>query len=132
MANREIVNPETVFQADGFTHGVISNGGRILFISGQVAWDKDFQLVGEGDLAAQSRKVYENIQHVLNEARASWENVVKMNIYTTRPHENLIIAGVKQEFLQGVPSPAETLIGVHGLASPDLLIEIEAYAVLPD
>lgn len=132
MTNREIVNPETVFQADGFTHGVISTGGSLLFVSGQVAWDKNFQLVGGEDLAAQSRQVFENIQYVLSAAGASWEHVVKMTIYTTRPEENQTIAEVKQEFLQGVASPAETMIGVHGLASPDLLVEIEAYAVLPD
>lgn len=129
-SSREIIQPDKLFHAEGFTHAVVSAGEKTVYISGQVAWDEKFQVVGEGDLAEQTRKVYENIQHVLDKIGATWENVVKTTIYTTLPYENETIAKVKHEFLKGVSSPAETLIGVHGLAAPELLVEIEALAVI--
>jgi len=55
---------------------------------------------------------------------------VKTTIYTTKPYEGEAIARTKHEFLNGVASPAETLIGVDSLASPDCMIEIEAIAVM--
>lgn len=128
--SKEILNPKKLFSAEGFTHATISEGTKTIYISGQIAWDQNFQVVGKGDLAKQTRKVYENIQHVLDEVGASWENVVKTTIYTTRPNENETIAKVKTEFLKGIASPAETLIGVDSLAAPELLIEIEAIAVI--
>lgn len=129
-SNREIVNPKAVFSADGFTHAVVSTGEKTVYISGQLAWDTHFQVVGGDDIAAQTRKVYENLQHILEDIGATWGNVVKTTIYTTRPEENETIAKVKHEFLKGVASPAETLIGVEALASPECLIEIEAIAVI--
>lgn len=127
---REIIQPEKLFHAEGFTHAVVSTGEKTVYISGQLPWDENFQIVGEGSLAEQSRKVYENIQHVLDEIGATWENVVKTTIYTTKPYENEIIANVKHEFLKGAASPAETMIGVNSLAAPGLLVEIEAIVVI--
>lgn len=86
--------------------------------------------MGEGDLVKQTRKVYENIQHILGDIGATWDNVVKTTIYTTKPNEGETIAKTKHEFLNGVASPAETLIGVDSLASPECLIEIEAIVVV--
>lgn len=128
--NREIVNPDKVFNAEGFTHAVIAKGSKTVYLSGQLAWDTNFQVVGEGDLAKQTTKVFENIQHILDDIGATWDHVVKTTIYTTQPHESETIAKIKHSFLNGVASPAETLIGVEGLASPECLIEIEAIAVI--
>jgi len=83
-----------------------------------------------GDLAKQAAKVYENIQHILDELGATWDHVVRTTIYTTQPHESETIAKVKHSFLDGVPSHAETMIGVESLAAPELLIEVEAIVVL--
>lgn len=129
-SKREIIQPDKLFHVEGFTHAVVSTGEKTVYISGQLPWDENFQIIGEGSLAEQSRKVYENIQHVLDEIGATWENVVKTTIYTTKPHKNEIIANVKHEFLKGVASPAETMIGVHSLAAPGLLVEIEAIVVI--
>lgn len=128
--NRKIVNPDKVFSADGFTHAVVSEGDKTIYISGQLAWDTNFQVVGEGNLAKQTTQVFENIQHILDDIGATWDHVVKTTIYTTEPHESEMIAKIKHSFLDGVASPAETLIGVAGLASPECLIEIEAIAVI--
>lgn len=129
-SKREIVNPNKLFSAEGFTHGVIAEGSKTVYLSGQLPWDENFQVVGEGDLVKQTRKVFENIQHLLDDIGATWDNVVKTTIYTTKPDEGETIARTKHEFLNGVASPAETLIGVNRLASPECFIEIEAIAVL--
>lgn len=128
--NREIVNPDKVFSAEGFTHAVIAAGNKTVYLSGQLPWDENFQVVGKGNLVEQTRKVYENIQHILEDIGATWDNVVKTTIYTTKPNEGETIAKTKHAFLNGVASPAETLIGVERLASPECWIEIEAIAVL--
>lgn len=128
--NREIINPDKVFQAEGFTHAVIPKGDKTVYLSGQLAWDENFQVIGDGDLAKQTAKVYENIQHILTDIGATWDHVVKTTIYTTKPHESETIARIKHEFLDGIPSHAETLVGVAGLAAPELLIEVEAIVVM--
>lgn len=128
--NREIVNPDKLFQAEGFTHAVIPKGNKTVYLSGQLAWDENFQVIGKGDLAKQTEKVYENIQHILDDIGATWDDVVKTTIYTTQPHEGETIAKIKHSFLDGVASHAETLIGVEGLAAPELLIEVEAIVVM--
>lgn len=128
--NRKIVNPSKLYNADGFTHAVIPKGTQTVYLSGQLPWDDKFQVIGEGDLAKQTAKVYENIGHVLEELGATWDNVVKTTIFTTRPHEHETIAKIKQDYLLDTPSPAETLVGVDSLALPGLFIEIEAIVVI--
>lgn len=127
---RDIINPEELFKADGFTHAVATTGTKTIYLSGQLPWDKNFQVVGEGDLEKQTRKVFENLEFVLKEAGATWENVVKLVTYTTNPEDNEKIGAIKMEFLKGVPSPADTIIGVTALADPRCFVEIEAVAVL--
>lgn len=128
--NREIINPDTVFNVEGFTHAVVAKGDKTVYLSGQLAWDKDFQIIGAGDLVKQTKQVLQNIEHILDELGATWDHVVKTTIYTTEPEKNELIAQVKHEFLKGIPSPAETLIGVDALAMPEFLIEIEAIVVM--
>lgn len=128
--NREFVNPEKLFNVEGFTQAVIPKGNKTVYLSGQLAWDKDFQLIGKGDLVKQATQVFQNIEYLLDEIGATWDHVVKLNIYTTKPYENEKIAKVKHQFLKGIPSPAETMIGVAGLAAPDLLVEIDATVVM--
>ncbi|WP_338472487.1 RidA family protein [Niallia sp. XMNu-256] len=129
---REIINPSKIHDPIGFSHVVIPKGKKIAFLSGQLAWDKDFQVVGVNDLAKQTNMVYQNIQHTLNEIGATWDHVVKTTIFTTRPHDYGIIGAVTAEFFGDVPPPAQTLIGVTGLASPEFLIEIEATVVMDE
>lgn len=128
--HREIINPEKIHDPVGFTHVVIPKGEKIVFLSGQLAWDNNFKVVGENDLAKQTRMVYQNIQYALEEIGAAWDNVAKTTIFTTRPHDYETIGSVTSEFFGDVPPPAQTLIGVAGLVLPEFLIEIEATVVL--
>lgn len=129
--NREIINPKGLFQAEGFTHAVATTGTKTIYIAGQLPWDENFQVIGEGDLEAQTRKSFENIGIVLDEIGASWDHVVKLVTYTTKPEENELIGGIKVEVLNGVASPADTMIGVTALADPRCFVEIEAIVVMP-
>ena len=129
-ANREIINPKTLFQAEGFNHAASTTGTKTIYVSGQLPWDKDFQVVGEGDLKKQTEKSLENIGHVLDEVGASWKNVMKFVTYTTKPEESEMISKIKVEYLKGIETPPDTLIGVTELADPRCFIEIEAIVVI--
>ncbi len=107
--------------------------GDIVFTGGQVAYP-----FGEGDIEVQTRSTFENVGRVLEEAGASWKDVVKLNTYYVfdGPDEELIpfwerLTRVRMEFLAN-PGPAGTAIRVVGLAYPNQLIEVEAIAVLDD
>ena len=105
--------------------------GKVIFISGQVARKEKGETVGIGSLEDQSRQVYRNISIVLESLGASINSIIKQNIYTTKLDQVATIRKVRDEFFgdRGNAMPARTLVGVTGLVSPDLLIEIEAVAV---
>jgi len=103
--------------------------GDLLFIAGQVAVDREGKLVGKGDAAAQTRQAMENIRNLLEAAGATFENVVKLNIYVTSMEERQAMARARLPFLKE-PYPTSTLVEVKQLASPDFLVEIEAVAAL--
>ena len=130
MSKREIINPEELFKAEGFTHAASTTGTKTIYISGQLPWDKDFNVIGEGNLEKQTRQSFKNIEHILDEVGATWENVVKLVTYTTKPEENETIGKVKIETLEGIQSPPDTLIGVEALADPRCFVEIEAIVVI--
>jgi enamine deaminase RidA (YjgF/YER057c/UK114 family) len=106
-------------------------GGRIVFCSGAVAFGPDGQVVGEGDIVAQTRQVMENLAVALDAAGATFADVVKITNYVTDAAEYPKIAPVREAYLQP-PYPASTLVEVKGLLYPELLIEIEAVAVVHD
>lgn len=101
----------------------------MLFISGQVAFDKDNNVVGVGDPTAQTRQTLENMKAVLAAVGATFENIVKVTVYITDMKNFDAIHKVRQEYFSRSP-PASTLIQVSKLAHPDLLVEIDAVAVL--
>jgi enamine deaminase RidA (YjgF/YER057c/UK114 family) len=122
---RQIVNPATIHPPAGYSHIVHATGSRLAFVAGQVALDSSFAVVGEGDLAAQTRQVMANLNHALEELGAGWNDVVKSTVYTTLPHEYETIGAAMAEAMGGAEPPAQVIAGVTGLALPALLIEIE-------
>jgi enamine deaminase RidA (YjgF/YER057c/UK114 family) len=128
---RQIVNPATIHPPAGYSHIVHATGSRLAFVAGQVALDSSFAVVGEGDLAAQTRQVMANLNHALEELGAGWNDVVKSTVYTTLPHEYETIGAAMAEALGGAEPPAQVIAGVTGLALPALLIEIELVVSLP-
>ncbi len=131
MTKTTFVNPKETYAATGYTHIVsVENSSKILYLSGQISRNQKGELVGRDDLEAQTRQVYTNLQTLLKNQGASFKDVVKQNIYTTRPNEIQTIRNVRDEFLGDRKLPASTLVVVAALASPDFLIEIEMIAAL--
>jgi len=125
------VNPETVHRPTGYTHVVSVEGpGKILYISGQIARNQEGDIVGVGDLEAQTRQVYENLSSVLKTQGATLADVVKQNVYVINLDQIEKFRKVRGEYMSKERLPATTLVGVTGLAMKELLIEIEAVAVL--
>lgn len=131
---KEHLQPSELFASQplGFTQVVTSPPGKLVFCSGQVAWDKDLKLVGGDDLAAQGAKAVENLGHALAAAGATPADLTSLRIYIANyePEDIAVLGPVLGPFLKGAPAPAQTLIGVQSLAVPGLRIEIEATAVV--
>ena len=127
------VNPATLPKPLGFSHGMEAQGGKTLYIAGQVAVNKDGQVVGKGDLVAQFRQVCENLKAVLTARAGQMNDIVKLNIYVLSKAEYKArakeIGAVYREYF-GRHFPAMTLAEVKGLYDDDCAIEIEGVAVL--
>jgi reactive intermediate/imine deaminase len=122
-------NPATLSKPTGYTHVVEVAGGRTLYISGQVALDFAGALVGKGDLKAQTRQVFENLKSALAASGATLDHVVKITVFMTDVSEIQTFRDVRNSYLMKEP-PASTLVQVMRLARPELMIEIEAVAVV--
>ena len=126
---RELVNPSELHPAPGFSHVAIASGARQIFVAGQVALDESFAIVGGDDLLEQTKAAMRNVERALSAAGAGWDEVVRRTIYTLRPTEYETITAGIDEVTGGSAHPAQTIVGVTGLAVPGLLIEIECTAV---
>ena len=117
------VAPTATFFSQGF------RVGATIYVSGQVAMDVSGNIVGKGDMRAQTRQVLENIKAVLAESGATIDDVVKVTMFITDMTRADQAREVRTEYFKKYP-PASTGVEVKGLAHPDLLIEIEAIAVV--
>lgn len=122
---RSILNPAAIHPPPGYSHIAVATGSRLAFVAGQAALDHDFAVVGGDDLEAQTRQVMKNLGATLDDLGASWDDVVKATVYTTRPTEYETIGRTMAGAMGGAAPPAQVLLGVTGLALPELLIEIE-------
>jgi enamine deaminase RidA (YjgF/YER057c/UK114 family) len=122
---RQIINPSRIHPPPGYSHIAVATGSRLAFVAGQAAIDADFSIVGEGDLAAQTRQVMANLNEALGALSAGWNDVVKATVYTTKPHEYAVIGEAMSAAMDGAEPPAQTIAGVTGLALPEMLVEIE-------
>lgn len=133
MPNSKI-NPAGLYDAVGygFSHAALQDGGRTLYLAGQVAWDKDCNVVGGGDLAAQTRQALANLKAVLAEAGAAPADVVRLRTYVVDHNPDKLgpVLAEVGAFYDGVLPAPNTFIGVQALALPDFLVEIEATAVI--
>ena len=123
--------PEGLAPGPGFSHAVTGRG-RWVAIAGQVALDDADQLVGAGDLEAQARQVFANLSRALAAAGASFANVVKLNYYVTDISQLPVARAVRDEYVDTSRPPASTAVQVSALAMPELMIEIEAWAICDD
>jgi reactive intermediate/imine deaminase len=121
-------NPPTLSAPTGYTHIVEVTGP--IYISGQIAYDKEGKLVGAGDMQAQAEQVFKNLEAALTAAGAKFSDVVKMNSYITDMSRIQAVRDVRARYFKD-SLPASTFVQVAGLVRPDLLLEIEVVAVLP-
>lgn len=132
---KQFLNPSTIATPRGYTHVVTATQGKMVFISGQVAFNMKGELVGKGDLRAQTIQVYENLKNALTAVGATFADVVKLNTYVVdfKPADLAAIREVRAQYFPNAERmPASTLVGVQALAFEGLLIEIEAVAMVKE
>ncbi len=129
---KQFINPEGLSNPGTYTHVVTAQGGKLIFISGQVALDAQGQVVGAGDLKAQTKQVFENLKTALASQGATFADVVKITMYIVNYkleyRQQLVEA--RAPYLNASHPPASTLVGVQSLARPDFMIEVEAIAAV--
>ena len=132
----QLLNPPTLPQPEVYAQLSIAEGSKLVFISGQVARDATGAPVGPGDLAAQAEQAYANLHAAVTAAGGSFSDIAKLTIYLVDWEP-----GKMAQLAEGAVRAAQrlgfdlvrpiTLLGVAALGEPDLLIEVEAIAVLP-
>ena len=105
--------------------------GNLLFISGMVGVDAQGRVIGRGDVVAQARATFSNMKRILEAEGASFADVLKVTVYLRNVEDRARINPVRAEFF-GDARPASTLVEVSKLVVPELLIEVEAIAGLPE
>ncbi|PKV83009.1 RidA family protein [Streptomyces sp. TLI_146] len=131
----DLTDPAGLVKVDLYRQVATATGTKQVFVAGQVAWDAEGTLVGEGDLAAQVEQCYLNVAAALAGVGASFRDVVKLTVYAVdlAPEKMPLFAeGIARaaEKLGITPTAPLTGIGVAALAEPGLLVEVEAIAVV--
>ena len=131
-AQTEFLKPAGLAPAHGYTHVVVTRPGRIVFLSGQVANDTAGQLVGKGDLKAQTEQVFANLKTALAAAGATFNDVAKITWYVKgyKSEDLPTLRAVRDKYVNTSAPPASTLGGVASLFQDDYLIEVDAVAVV--
>ena len=125
-------NPETVAAPIGtYSQAVrVETGDAVwISISGQIAIDREGNLVGPGDMRAQTRQVFENLNAILEANGATFADVVKIGTYLTTLDDLAGVREVRGEYLTAEP-PASTAVQVVALVVPDAMIEVDLLAVV--
>lgn len=128
MAHTAIVSEQAKPVAN-YQMATRQDSGRLVYISGQVAWDAEGNTVGRGDIRAQARQVFQNLRQVLQEAGGDLSDLLKITTYVIRLDDYPAVVEVRQEFFpDGLP--ASTLIVVESLFHADWLLEVEGMAAI--
>ena len=126
------INPPGLQEIPGLTHVTIGNGSRLVCISGQTGVDTEGKVAGSTHLD-QARQAFANLRAAMSAAGIGPNDVARLNIYVVDYSEDAlgaIFTAAFEELGEDVPSPASTLVGVSALWQPDLLIEIDALAIV--
>jgi reactive intermediate/imine deaminase len=129
----KFLNPATVAAPHGYSHAVEVDLGtcKMLIISGQVALDPKGNLVGPGDYEKQAEQIFTNIKNIVESAGGKMDNLVKLGFFTRDLSQIQKIRAVRDRFINTKNPPASTLVEVSKLFRDDVLIEIEATAIVP-
>jgi 2-iminobutanoate/2-iminopropanoate deaminase len=130
MAKIEKFCAPGVYDPPAYSQGVKVTGAQaVLFLSGQVAYDKDGSVAHRGDFKAQARAAFGALRALVEAQGGTVQDIVKLNTYVTDVRYRADLVPIRAEFF-GAKGPASTLVEVSALAHPDWLIEIEAIAVV--
>ena len=123
----ERIQPQGLSKPATYTH--VIKAGNTAYIAGQTATDAQGNVVGRGDIVAQSVQVFENLKAALASVGGTFEHLVSINVYLTDPRYRDPMRDVRTRYL-GDKLPTSTLLIVAGLADPEYLLEISAVAVV--
>jgi len=127
---KRVIQPKTLSDPrPRYSQGIATTSGKLLFIAGQTASDKDGNVVGKGDIRAQTEQVFANLKAVLKTAGGTLDDMVMTTTYITDREYREGYNEVRRGQYKKTP-PTSTLVIVKGLAHPDYLIEINGIAVL--
>ena len=130
MATIEKYCAPNVYDPPGYSQGIkVTNAQTILFLAGQVSYDKDGSAKFKGDFKAQARECFECIKRLVEAGGGTVKNVVKINTYVTDVNNRPAYREARKEVF-GDHEPASTMVQIGALAHPDYLVEIEAIAVV--
>jgi enamine deaminase RidA (YjgF/YER057c/UK114 family) len=131
MAEKQFLNPPGLKPLGMYSNAACGKG-TMVFIAGQVAVDADGKVVGAGDYEAQAVQVFENIKLALSAAGATFEDVIKLTIYIRNLTQasRKAVMGVRGRYISHTNPPAATMIGIDRLVEDELLVEVEAVAVV--
>jgi enamine deaminase RidA (YjgF/YER057c/UK114 family) len=127
------LDPPAIAPPRGYSHVVVVEGGRLAFVAGQVALDRDGTLVGEGDVVAQACQCFANVRAALEAVGATASDLVKLTTFVVgfQPADRDPIIAARDEVLDFAVPPASTLVGIERLVNDAFLIEVEAVALVP-
>lgn len=114
-----------------FNQGVVQPEGRVIHVTGQVAWDENSNVVGPGDAGAQLEKSLDNVRGILGQVGGTLADIVSMTVYFLNREDLPAIQQARSRALPAATAPASILIQVAGLVTPDLLVEVVPIAVVP-
>ena len=117
----------------GLSHAVAVEGGKTVYLSGQVGWDENGNIAGP-DLASQLAQAHINIKKILAQVGATPAHIVRLNTYVAdyRPEDGEAVVAANLKLFEGVTPGSATLLGVQALYAPELRCEVEATVVVND
>ncbi len=136
MNKKQYVKPEDLFDSSKFkfSQAVSTPPGKMIFISGQTALNKNAEVVGKNNFLVQAEQAFSNLGIVLRAAKATPADVTMLRVYVVdyKPEYARSLSKVLKDFFKGTPYPAQTMVGVQSLILPDFMLEIEAIAVIDE
>jgi enamine deaminase RidA (YjgF/YER057c/UK114 family) len=132
---KQFINPSALVKPIGYAHGVVTTGGRLLFLAGQPGLDANGNVVSRGDIIAQCAQAYANLKAVIETAGGTPADVVKLTIYVTDKaayKANLKSIGAVYRNTFGKHFPAMTLVEIKSLFDDDALVEVDGFAVIAE
>jgi len=128
----QLFNPESLSKPVGYSHVAEARGGKLVFISGQVPLDAEGNLIGSEDFAAQAVQVFENLKIALEAAGGDFHSVIKFGFFVCDISNLAVMREIRNRYINQEAPPASTAVEVSSLYRKDILIEVDAVALVAD